>query len=136
MENSYLYKTRMSLINLDVFLLFVIDVFAWFLNFWAGIIFLFLLFFLIINIISMRMYVYEDRIEYKVGFVLKTYTKSMSLNKISIVSYSSDVFGKLFNYGDIIIGTYNEKDNFNLKGMKNAKMLTENIKELVFKGEK
>ena len=136
MENNFLYKTRVSLINIDVFLLFIIDVLTWFIHPILGLAFLFLFVLWIINIIGMRMYVYEDRIEYKVGFILKTSTKVMPLRNISVINYSSDLIGKIFNYGDIVIGTYDSRDSINVKGVKNAKMLTENIKLLMLKENK
>ena len=79
------------------------------------------------------MYVYGDRIEYKVGFILKTSTKLMPLRNVSVVNYSSDLIGKIFNYGDILIGTYDRRDSISIKGVKNAKILTENIKILMHK---
>lgn len=133
MEDNYLYKTRVSLVNLDVFLLAIIAVFAFFVNVWIGLAVFCVLMFWIISMVSMRMYIYEDRIEYRAGYILKTYVKRLPLKNISVISYSSDFVGKIFNYGSIVIGTYNEKDSISLKGMKNAKMLVTNIKALIYR---
>ena len=127
-----LYKTRVSLWNLDIFLYFVIDVFAWFIHYILGILFFVLLVGWIVSVVGMRIYVYKDRIEYKAGFIFKTFSKSMPINKATTITYSSDLLGKIFSYGDIVIGTYNDLDGFRLKGVKNAKMLCENIKSLMY----
>ena len=133
MENDYLYKTRVSLVNLDVILLFVIDVIAWLFYPILGVAFFILLVFWIIIFVGMRMYVYEDRIEYKVGFILKTSNKVMPLRNVSVINYSSDLIGRIFNYGDILIGAYDRRDSISIKGVNNAKILTENIKILMVK---
>lgn len=133
MEKNYLYKTRVSLVNLDVILLFVISILAFFINVFAGVIIFVLFLFWVISIVSMRIYVYEDRIEYKTGIIIKTYSKTMPLKNVSVINYSSDILGKIFNYGDIVIGTFNVNDSFNIKGVKNAKMLCENLKALLYK---
>lgn len=131
--SNYIYKTRVSLFNLDLFLIFVLCVFSWFINFWICLATFILFVFWLVNIISMRIYVYENRIEYKAGFILKTYTKSMPINHAVTVTYSSGLLGKIFNYGDVIIGTYNNLDGFRLNGVKNVKMLCENINVLINK---
>ena len=129
---EYLYKTRVSLWNLDIFLYFVIDVFAWFIHYALGIVFFVFLVGWIVSVVGMRIYVYKDRIEYRAGFIFKTFSKSMPINKATTITYSSDLLGKIFNYGDIVIGTYNDLDGFRLKGVKNAKMLCENVKLLMY----
>lgn len=130
-----IYKTRVSLWNLDIFLYFIIDVFAWFIHYVLGIVFLVLLVGWILSVIGMRIYVYKDRIEYKAGFILKTFSKTMAIDKATTITYSSDLLGKIFNYGDIVIGTYNDFDSFRLKGVKNAKMLCENVKTLMYENK-
>jgi len=130
--NNYLYKTRGTLIDSDLLVYLLGIVFGWIIHFGVGLIVLALFLFRIISILSMRVYIYRDRVEYKTGFIIKTFTKSMPLSNVTMVSYSSDLLGKIFNYGDIIIGTYNSYDSFVLKGLKNAKMLSENIKSLMY----
>lgn len=131
--DNYLYKTRMSLINLDVFLMLILSCVSFFVNIWCGVLACLLLFFWCVFIIGTRIYVYQDKVVYKVGFFLKTSVKILKVDTISMVSYSNSLFGKIFNYGDVIISSYNENSSFSLKGMKNAKMLCENICELINK---
>jgi hypothetical protein len=84
------------------------------------------------SILSVRIFLFKDRIEMKNGFVLKTFHKSMPLENAKTVTYSGSLLGKLLNYGDVTIGTYNATDGFTLKGVKNAKQLSENIKALMY----
>jgi hypothetical protein len=111
-------------------------IFGWIVNVWVGIIITIFLAFWVVSIVGMRIIVYKDKIEYKVGFFLKTFSKSMPIDKACTITYTSDIFGKIFNYGDIIIGAYNHLDGFKLKGVKNAKMLCENVKALMYGKEK
>ena len=41
-------------------------------------------------------------------------------NSIDQSSESSNLLGKIFNYGDIVVAAYNEKDGFSVRKMKNA----------------
>lgn len=131
--NECLYKSRMSLVNLDVILLLCVSIIGAFVNLWICLGFSILFLIGVISMLGTRICVYEDRIVYKAGFLLKTSEKTIFLKNISLVSYSSDLLGKIFKYGDIIIATYSERYSFNLKGMKNAKMLCDNINILLEK---
>lgn len=136
MGEDYLYKSRVTLINFDILIWLTVCVCGFFVDVVVGVICVVVLLFWVVSIIGMRIYVYEDRIVYKAGFILKTYSKSMLLKNVSIVSYSSDLFGKIFKYGDVVVGVYNERDSFNIKKVKNAKMLVDNINELLRIGDK
>ena len=131
--NEYLYKSRMSLINLDVALLLLVSILSAFISFWLFIAFFVLLSICVISILGTRIFVYEDKIVYKAGFLIKTSEQTILMRNISLVSYSSDLLGKIFKYGDVIIATYNEKYSFSLRGMNQARMLVDNINILLEK---
>ena len=122
-----IYKTRMSLFNLDVILWGIISVILSFINIYLFMLSFVVLIFWVLFIVGTRICLYEDKIEYRVGFILKTSVSTIFIKNISFVNCSQDLLGKIFHYGDIIIATYNEKYSFTIKRMKNAKMLIDNI---------
>lgn len=127
-----IYKTRSSLFNFDLFLTLALSVFGFFIHWFLGTLMLVLTLIMASSILSVRIYLFKDRIEMKNGFVLKTFHKSMPLENAKTVTYTSSLVGKLLNYGDVTVGTYNATDGFTLKGVKNAKILSENIKSLMY----
>lgn len=127
-----LYKTRSSLFNFDLFLTLIMSVLGFFIHIFLGVILSILSIIMASSILSVRIFLYKDRIEMKNGIVLKTFHKSMPLENAKTVTYTSSLLGKLLNYGDVTIGTYNATDGFTLKGVKNAKILSENIKSLMY----
>ena len=131
MQKDYLYKSRVSLLNFDLLFTLIISVLGFVIHPILGLCMLFIFFIHVINAISNRIFVYEDRIEYKIGFFLKTSSKMMPLRNISVINCSCSIFGKILNYGDIFISTYDRAEGINIKNVKNAKMLTENIKTLI-----
>lgn len=129
--DKYLYKSRMSLINFDVFLWIAISILF---SFASKLFFMFsfcILLFWIVFILGTRVYVYEDKIVYKVGFILRTHSSTILIKNISFVNCSETLIGKLFHYGDVVIETYTDRSSINLKSMKNASMLVENISVLM-----
>ena len=126
-----IYKTRMSLFNLDVILWGIISVILSFINIYLFMLSFVVLIFWVLFIVGTRICLYEDKIEYRVGFILKTSVSTIFIKNISFVNCSQDLLGKIFHYGDIIIATYNEKYSFTIKRMKNAKMLIDNINILI-----
>ena len=128
---NYLYKTRMSLFNFDFVFLCIVCFLAYIVNKWAGLASLLLFTFWTINIITMRVYVYENFIEYKAGVFINTYTKTIPMRNVGTIKYKSSVIGKILNYGDVVLNTYNGVEYLNLKGVKNAKMFCENVKVLM-----
>lgn len=126
-----IYKSRMSLFNLDIILWSVISVILYFVNIYFFLFAVAVLICWIFFMLGTRICLYEDKIEYRVGFVVKTSVSTVLIKNISFVSFSQDLLGRIFHYGDVVIGTYNEKYSFTLKGMKNAKMLVENINVLI-----
>ena len=131
MDNNYLYKSRVSLFDLDILIWVIVCIFGFLLNIIIGILAFLVLLFWVFSIVGMRIYVYEDRIQYKAGFILKTSSKIVQLKKVASISYSSDLIGRVFNYGDVVISTYSEKEGISLRRVKNAKMLVDNINELL-----
>ena len=134
MEN-YLYKTRATFISLDLLFYIVLNIFAWFIHYWLGIATLFFVVIQVVNIVFSRVYIYSDKIEYKVGLISSS-EKIIPINKTCAITYSSGFLGKLFNFGDIIVGTYNALDGIRIKNVKNARMLCENIKSLISSSDK
>lgn len=134
--NEYLYKTRCSLFTSDIIFAFLLFVFSIFIHPILVVLTFISLAFQVVSVIGTRVLVYEDRIEYRIGFILKTSSKTLPLNKTCAVTYSSTLLGKLFNFGDISIGSYNDFDGITLRGVKNAKMLSENLKSLIYKNTK
>jgi hypothetical protein len=128
---EYLYKTRGSLFTFSMLILEICVCISFFISPILGCVSIFLLAITIINILSLRVYVYKDRVVYKTGIILKTSSKVMPLRKVCVVTYNSSIWGKIFNYGDIIIGTYNDIDSFVMPSIKNAKMFSENINSLL-----
>lgn len=126
-----IYKSRMSLFNLDIFLWGIISIILFYIHFYVFLFGIMILMLWIVFIIGTRICVYEDKIEYRVGFVLKTSVSTILIRNITFVSCSQTLLGKLLNFGDIVIGTYNEEYSISIKGMKNAKMLTDNINILI-----
>lgn len=131
MENSYLYKSRVSLFDLDILIWLVVCVFGFFLSPIIGVLAVLVLLFWVVNTVGMRIYVYEDKLEYKAGFILKVSSKTLLLKNVSSISYSTDLIGRIFNYGDVVVSTYSETAGISIKKVKNAKMLVENINELL-----
>lgn len=130
--DGYLYKTGSSIFNFDLFLTLVLSIFGFFIHIALGLIMIVLTVFMASSILSVRIFLYKDRIELKNGLFLKTFCKSMPLENAKTVTYSSGLMGKILNYGDVTIGTYNATDGFTLKGVRNAKLLSENIKTLLY----
>jgi hypothetical protein len=132
MEDNYIYKTRLSLWNLDFILLAIVDIFAFFINIWLGIALFVTVLISFLGLVGTRLVVYEDRVEYKAGFIIKSFVKVIPLNAEISITYGSDLFGKIFNYGDIHIGAHKDIDSFYLKNVRHAKMLCDNIKQLIY----
>ena len=126
-----IYKTRMSLFNLDIILWGIISIILAFINIYLFLFSFVVFMFWVLFIVGTRICVYEDKIEYRVGFVLKTSVSTILIKNISFVNCSQDLLGKIFHYGDIVIATYSEKYSFTIKGIKNAKMLIDNINILI-----
>ena len=126
-----IYKSRMSLFNLDIILWSIISVILYFVNIYFFLFAIAVLVCWIFFMLGTRICLYEDKIEYRVGFVVKTSVSTVLIKNISFVSLSQNLLGRMFHYGDVVIGTYNEKYSFTLKGMKNAKMLADNINILI-----
>ena len=96
--NEYLYKTRCSLFTSDIIFAFLLFVFSIFIHPILVVLTFISLAFQVVSVIGTRVLVYEDRIEYRIGFILKTSSKTLPLNKTCAVTYSSTLLGKLFNF--------------------------------------
>lgn len=126
-----LYKARGSLFNSGILSTLILALVAVFLNYIIALLAFGLLVMSILNCLSDCVYVYEDKVVYKRGIILKTSYRMMPLRNVCSVTYNSSIFGKILNYGDVIIGTYNNQDSFVLIGISNAKILAENITSLI-----
>ena len=58
------------------------------------------------------------------------------LKDVSSVTYTSNVIGKLFNFGDITAVAYTMDGGINIRGVKNAKMFVDNIMVLITNKDK
>ena len=126
-----LYKARGSLFNSNILCTLILAMVSVFFHYIIALLSFILLVTSILSCLSDRVYVYEDKIVYKRGIILKTSYRMMPLRNVCSVTYNSSIFGKLLNYGDVIIGTYNNQDSFVLIGISKAKMLCENISSLI-----
>ena len=126
-----LYKARGSFFNSGILSTLILAVISIFFHYIIALLAFILLVVSVLNCLSDRVYVYEDKIVYKHGILLKTSYKMMPLRNVCSVTYNSSLFSKILNYGDVIIGTYNNQDSFVLIGIRNAKMLAENITSLI-----
>ena len=128
---KWLYKARGSFFNSGILSTLILAVISIFFHYIIALLAFILLVVSVLNCLSDRVYVYEDKIVYKHGILLKTSYKMMPLRNVCSVTYNSSLFSKILNYGDVIIGTYNNQDSFVLIGIRNAKMLAENITSLI-----
>ena len=95
-------------------------------------VFLFVIF-VFFSIVSMRIYLYEDKIVFKTGLFIKCSTKTVPINVITCVECTTNVIGKIFHYGDIYLGSVSGKSSFILKNIKEAQMFCENVNEILYK---
>ena len=81
---------------------------------------------------SMRITLYEDHIEGKVG-IIRTHKLNSPLEKVQSVSVKSGLFGKIFNYGTITVTTAASTISF--AGIKGANSLVGLINEQTEKAQ-
>ena len=131
MERNCLYSTRMALLDYDFLGWIAIILLGFAVNTVFGVVIAMIFVFHCITNFLTRIYLYNDRIEYKTGFIFKISKRTLLFRSVSAVDYRSGLFGKIFNYGDVVIYGYSDKISVNITKVKNAKTLVANIQELL-----
>ena len=133
MKNNCLYSTRMVVFD-GVFLFWIVAVLgAFFIHFILGVLVGLSFISNCIRALTTRVYVFDNRIEYKTGFILSISKRTILFRSVSAVDYSSGLIGKCLNYGNVIVYGYNDGATVNIRNVKNARMLVSNIQELLAK---